>query len=60
LNSYTSSLHAGDIVHAVNSKPVRSVNQLRNFLDGLKTGQSVALQVERGGRLQYVSFEWGD
>jgi serine protease Do len=59
-NSYTSSLHAGDVVHSVNQTPVQSVSQLRNLLGELRAGQSVVLQVERGGRMQYVSFEWGD
>lgn len=60
MNSYTSSLRAGDILHSLNQKPIESVEQLRSMLHGIKSGQAVALQIERAGKLQYVAFDWGD
>lgn len=60
LNSYTSSLRAGDILHSLNQMPIESVQQLRSLLHGMKPGQAVVLQIERAATLQYVAFEWGD
>ncbi len=59
-NTYTSSLRAGDVLHALNHKPVESVEQLRSMLHELKRAQAVALQIERDGKLQYIAFDWGD
>jgi serine protease Do len=50
-------LTTGDVIHAINNHPIDSVDDLRNALKQLKTGDSVALQVERSGKLEYVSFE---
>lgn len=50
-------LTTGDVIHAVNNRPVDSVDNLRSALSQLKSGDSVALQVERQGKLQFVAFE---
>ena len=50
-------LQAGDIIHRVNATPIDSTDTLRTAINGLKTGDPVALQVEREGGLMYVSFE---
>jgi serine protease Do len=50
-------LKAGDVVRTVNNRPVASLEQLRHALDSFKAGDAVALQVERSGKLQYLSFE---
>jgi len=50
-------LEAGDIIHQLNSTPIDSMDSLRTALNALKTGDPVALQVERDGGLMYVSFE---
>jgi serine protease Do len=60
LNVYTSDLRPGDIVYQVNRQGVESVQQVRSLLQHMRPGQAVALQVERGGRLQYIAFEWGE
>ena len=60
LNSYTSSLRAGDIIHSVNQTPVESVAQLKSMLGEIKPRQAVVLQIERASKFQYVAFEWGD
>jgi serine protease Do len=50
-------LEAGDIIHQLNTTPIDSVETLRNALAALKTGDAVAMQVERDDGLTYVSFE---
>lgn len=50
-------LATGDVIHAVNNRPVDTVDNLRSALAQLKSGDAVALQVERQGKLQFVSFE---
>jgi serine protease Do len=60
LNSATSRLRADDIIHTLNQTPIDSVKQLRAMLRDLRLGQSVVLQIERAGKLQYVAFDWGD
>jgi serine protease Do len=50
-------LQAGDIIHQINTTPVDSTDTLRAALGTLKSGDPVALQVERDGALMYVSFE---
>jgi len=50
-------LVTGDVIHSINNRPVDTVDNLRSALLQLKSGDSVVLQVERGGKLQFVSFE---
>ena len=50
-------LTTGDIIHSVNNRPIDTVDNLRSAMSQLKSGDAVALQVERGGKLQYVSFD---
>lgn len=48
---------AGDVIYAVNRASVRSAAELRALLKKMKSGDPVAVQVERSGRLRFVSFE---
>ncbi len=48
---------AGDLIYAVNRAPVRTTAELREFLKKQKPGTPLAFQVERNGRLRFVSFE---
>ena len=50
-------LTTGDIIHAVNNRPVDTVDNLRSALTQLKSRDSVALQIEHQGKLQFVAFE---
>jgi serine protease Do len=50
-------LQTGDIIHRLNGQPIDSTDTLRTALGALKSGDAVALQVERDGGLMYVSFE---
>ena len=51
------SIHAGDIIHALNNAPMKSIEQLRSALRRLKPGDAVVLQIERRGKLHYVAFD---
>lgn len=51
------SLTAGDVIHAINGVEVDTMAALRSALDRLASNSSVVLQIERDGRLMFVSFE---
>ena len=51
------SLTAGDVIHAINGVQVETMTALRSALDHLAPNSSVVLQIERDGRLMFVSFE---
>jgi len=44
-------------IHEINGKSVFSADDLRTFVAQLKSGESVALLVERAGRWSYLSFD---
>jgi serine protease Do len=50
-------LQTGDIIHFLNTNPIRSMDELRAAVQGLKINESVVLQVERSDGLTYLSFE---
>ena len=52
-----SGLQTGDVIHAMNGTPIISMDALNTGIKALKTGDSVVLQVERDGKLQFLSFE---
>jgi serine protease Do len=52
-----SGLSAGDIIHSLNRKQVKTVDELRSAFTALKPGEPAAMQVERNGKLTYVTFE---
>lgn len=49
-------LTTGDVIHAVNGRPIQSLVELRSALGGIKPDGAVVLQVERAGRLTYLAF----
>jgi serine protease Do len=51
-----SGLVQGDIIHSLKGKQVTNVNELRAAFNQLKPGEAATMQVERGGKLSYVSF----
>jgi serine protease Do len=51
------SLTAGDVIHAINGVPAESMEALRSALNQLKPNSPVVLQIERDGKLMFVSFE---
>jgi serine protease Do len=56
LNSGTG-LQPGDVIYSVNGSPVSTVEALKRKLDEFKSGDSIAMQIERSGRLMFVSIE---
>ena len=50
------SLQLGDVIYSVNTVPVSSVDALRSALDSLKDIDPLVLQVERNGKLLYVTM----
>jgi serine protease Do len=55
LASGSSPLRSGDIIYAVNGARIETVGSLRAFVDATDSGDPLVLQVERQGRLQYVT-----
>jgi serine protease Do len=47
----------GDVVHAVNGKPVQQLDDLQEKLDAFPAGAAVVLQIERGGGMDFRPFE---
>jgi serine protease Do len=52
-----SGLLVGDVIHSLNRTPIISVDGLRTAFSQLKPGEPGALQIERDGRLTYLTFE---
>jgi serine protease Do len=50
-------LQAGDVIHAVNGKPIETLDALRAALSAIPANASGVLQIERDGKLMYVTFE---
>jgi serine protease Do len=51
-------LKSGDILYYANTTKLDSIADLRNFVRGLKSGDAVVLQIERGGLLSFLSFRY--
>jgi serine protease Do len=45
-----------DVIRSLNNQPTASVKGLRDQLQALKPGAAVTLQIQRDGRLMYLSF----
>jgi serine protease Do len=50
-------LAAGDVIHAVNSFAVRSIDGLRVLVDNVKANSELVLQIERNGQLMFVTCQ---
>jgi serine protease Do len=50
-------LQTADTIHALNGRPVSSVEQLRAAIDGLVRRSPVVLEVERNGQTVFLAFE---
>jgi serine protease Do len=51
-----SPLKAGDVIHAIGTFNVRSLDGLRVLLEGLKANSTVVLQIERDHRLMFTTM----
>lgn len=52
-----SGLQEGDVIHSFNRAPIRNMNELRTAFEKLKPGDPAVMQVERNGKLTFVTFE---
>lgn len=52
-----SGLVQGDVIHSLKGAAVTSVDNLRAAFNQLKPGEAAAMQVERNGKLIYVTFQ---
>jgi serine protease Do len=52
-----SGLQVGDVIHSLKGTPITNVTQLRDTFNALKPGESATMQVERAGRLTYLTFD---
>jgi serine protease Do len=50
-------LHPGDVIHAVNTKPILTLADLQREIRIFETGAAVVLQVERSDGMDFVAFE---
>ncbi len=46
-----------DLIRSVNGSPISNVKELRSEIEKYKSGEPVVLQIERKGRLMYLSFD---
>jgi serine protease Do len=51
------SLKVGDVIYEVNRVPAVTIRAVTSTLNALKSGDPVVIQVERDGRLMYVTLE---
>ena len=56
----TLDLQVGDVLYAMNGKPLPSLEALRDLLDHLPRNAAIAFQLERDGNLQYLAFSNSD
>lgn len=49
-------LNSGDVIKGVNGNPIRTVEDAMKLYEGLKSEQSVQLQIERDGTPQTISY----
>jgi serine protease Do len=54
---FDADLRVGDVVRSINGIPLSSTDDLRSQLSKLKARDAVALEVERQGQFQFVTFE---
>jgi len=52
-----SGLAVGDVIHSLKGTPITNMANLRDAFKALKPGEAVSMQVERAGKLTYLSFE---
>jgi serine protease Do len=50
-------LQPGDVIYSVNKAPVATVEALRKKVDEFKAGDEAVMQIERSGRLMFVTVE---
>jgi type II secretory pathway component PulC len=51
-------LKTGDILYYANTTKLDSIADLKNFVQALKSGDAVVLQIERSGLLNFLAFRY--
>jgi serine protease Do len=49
-------LKLGDVIYTINTTPVSTLDALRTAVDALKTADPLVLQIERDGKLMYLTL----
>lgn len=49
-------LQVRDVIRSINNQPVTTLQGLSDMVRGLKPGSPVAMQIQREGRLMYLTF----
>ena len=52
-----SGLQEGDVIHSLNRTSIKTVDDLRTAFGRLQPGDPAVLQIERNGKLTYITFE---
>jgi serine protease Do len=55
--SGTGTLQQGDVIYSVNREPIASIDALRTAIDAIKPGDPLIIQIEREGKLTFLSLE---
>jgi serine protease Do len=55
--SGTGTLQQGDVIYSVNREPIASIDALRTAIDAIKPGDPLIIQIEREGKLTFMSLE---
>ncbi len=50
-------LQQGDVIYLVNREPIASIDALRAALDAIKPGDPLIIQIERDGKLTFLTLE---
>lgn len=50
------SLLPGDIIHAINNKPVATLQDFKSILAPIKSREQVVLQIERDGKTRFIEY----
>jgi len=51
------SLTTGDVIHALNGSPVKTIAGLESELEKHKSGDPLVLQIERAQQLMYLTLQ---
>jgi serine protease Do len=51
------SFQPGDVIHAINNKPIQNLAELRTALEIFRPYDPIVVQVERQGQFRFISFE---
>lgn len=50
-------LAPGDVIHSINNKPVATLKDVRDLVDGLPRRARAVLQIERSGKTKFIEYQ---